>query len=214
MITAHGGSFGSGRNSYKYLRNTEIYEADAIEVDIYKMFDVLYISHFPAPFTFYKKIRLREVFKMIKGKTLKVNCDLKMRGIIGDVLKLAKSMGVENQLIFTGSVSEKDIPLIDCGEVWFNKIKGLKYKKKNIPKIKEKLDSYNNPHLAGININYRKLNGKFVEACKENNLRISAFTIDDMNALLKWVPIIDGNITTNMPLVARTILTKFKGVYD
>ena len=52
MITAHGGSFNSGRNSNKYLTHTDIFEADAIEVDIYKMFGILYISHWPAPFTF------------------------------------------------------------------------------------------------------------------------------------------------------------------
>ena len=54
MITAHGGSFNSGRNSNKYLSHTDIFEADAIEVDIYRMFGVLYISHWPAPFTYHK----------------------------------------------------------------------------------------------------------------------------------------------------------------
>ena len=141
MITAHGGSFNSGRNSNKYLHHTDIFEADAIEVDIYKWFGVIYISHWPAPFTFYKKIRLREVFKLVKEKGMKVNCDLKTHGIIGDVIKLAKSMGVENQLIFTGCVSEHD--KIDCGEAWFNKIEGIKYKAKNAKKIKERIDTTN-----------------------------------------------------------------------
>ena len=135
-----------------YLNHTDIFDADAIEVDIYKMFGVLYISHWPAPFTYYKKIRLREVFKLVKEKGMKVNCDLKTHGIIGDVIKLAKSMGVENQLIFTGCVSESDYKIIDCGEAWFNRIKGIKYKAKNAKAIKERIDSYNNPHFKGINL--------------------------------------------------------------
>ena len=207
MITAHGGSFNSGRNSNKYLHHTDIFEADAIEVDIYKWFGVIYISHWPAPFTFYKKIRLREVFKLVKEKGMKVNCDLKTRGIIGDVIKLAKSMGVENQLIFTGCVSEHD--KIDCGEAWFNKIEGIKYKAKNAKKIKERIDSYNNPHFKGINLNYHRVGAKFIEACKAVDLKLSVFTVDDIEALLRLVPVIDGNITTNLPLVARSILNKF-----
>ncbi len=207
MITAHGGSFNSGRNSNKYLHHTDIFEADAIEVDIYKWFGVIYISHWPAPFTFYKKIRLREVFKLVKEKGMKVNCDLKTHGIIGDVIKLAKSMGVENQLIFTGCVSEHD--KIDCGEAWFNKIEGIKYKAKNAKKIKERIDSYNNPHFKGINLNYHRVGAKFIEAAKAVDLKLSVFTVDDIEALLRLVPVIDGNITTNLPLVARSILNKF-----
>ena len=207
MITAHGGSFNSGRNSNKYLHHTDIFEADAIEVDIYKWFGVIYISHWPAPFTFCKKIRLREVFKLVKEKGMKVNCDLKTRGIIGDVIKLAKSMGVENQLIFTGCVSEHD--KIDCGEAWFNKIEGIKYKAKNVKKIKERIDSYNNPHFRGINLNYHRVGAKFIEAAKAVDLKLSVFTVDDIEALLRLVPVIDGNITTNLPLVARSILNKF-----
>ena len=209
MITAHGGSFNSGRNSNKYLHHTDIFEADAIEVDIYRWFGVLYISHWPAPFTFYKKIRLREVFKLVKEKGMKVNCDLKTHGIIGDVIKLAKSMGVENQLIFTGCVSESDDKLIDCGEAWFNKIKGIKYRAKNAKAIKERIESYNNPHFKGINLNYHRVGAKFIEACKAVDLKLSVFTVDDIEALLRLVPVIDGNITTNLPLVARAILNKF-----
>ena len=210
MITAHGGSFGSGRNSHSYLNNIDVYEADAIEVDIYKNFGILYISHLPAPFTCWKKIRLREVFKLVKEKEIKVNCDLKQHGIIKDVINLAKSMGMEDQLIFTGSVRESDYKIIDCGEVWLNKMKGISYSTKNVPQIKARLESLNNPRFKGININYRKLSGKFIEACKMYNVPISAFTIDNVNKLLKLVPIIDGNITTNLPLVARSILNKSK----
>jgi len=214
MITAHGGSFNSGRNSNKYLNHTAIFEADAIEVDIYKMFDVLYISHWPAPFTFYKKIRLREVFKLVKETGLKVNCDLKTHGIISDVIKLAKSMGVENQLIFTGCVSEEDSKIIDCGEAWFNHIKGIKYKAKNARALKERIDSYDNPHFVGINLNYHRVNAKFIEACQAVGLKLSVFTVDDIEALLRLVPVINGNITTNLPLVARSILNKMRNSND
>ena len=151
---------------------------------------------------------VRDTARLVKEKGMKVNCDLKTRGIIGDVIKLAKSMGVENQLIFTGCVSEDDNKLIDCGEAWFNKIKGIKYKAKNAKALKERIDSYNNPHFKGLNLNYHRVNARFIEACKAVDLKLSVFTVDDIEALLRLVPVIDGNITTNLPLVARSILNK------
>ena len=47
------------------------------------------------------------------------------------------------------------------------------------------------------------------EAAKAVDLKLSVFTVDDIEALLRLVPVIDGNITTNLPLVARSILNKF-----
>ena len=46
MITAHGGALGTGRNTQAYFDNIDKYQADAIEVDIWKKGDLLYLSHF------------------------------------------------------------------------------------------------------------------------------------------------------------------------
>ena len=104
MITAHGGALGTGRNTRLYFDNIGVYCADAIEVDIYRKDGLLYLSHLPAPLGYRKKVTLKEAFELVKRTGHKINCDLKMRGLVGDVIKLAEEVGVTDNLIFTGAV--------------------------------------------------------------------------------------------------------------
>ena len=43
IITAHGGALGTGRNTKAYFNSIDKYGADALEVDIYKSGDLLYL---------------------------------------------------------------------------------------------------------------------------------------------------------------------------
>lgn len=205
MITAHGGAMGTGRNTQAYFDNIDKYNADAIEVDIWKRGDTLYLSHLPSLFGYKKKLTLRYAFEVVKEKGIKINCDLKMNGIIQDVIALAKEVGVEDLLIYTGCAKLSDGKFIDCGEAWFNSM-GIKYTAKNVPKLKALMDSYRNPHFAGLNLNYAKINDEFLEECKKHGLRLSVFTVDNEEIMKKYAKKIDGNITTNKPLKVREIL--------
>lgn len=202
MITAHGGAMGTGRNTQAYFDNVDKYKADAIEVDIWKKGGLLYLSHFPSFFKYREKLTLRYAFELVKAKGLKINCDLKQRGIIAEVIALAKDLGVEDLLIFTGCVRIEDSKYIDCGQAWFNDV-GIKYVKENVGKIKALLDSCDNPHFAGINIRYDKVDGEFLAECEKFGLRLSVFTLDDVEVMQKLAKKIDGNITTNRPLEVR-----------
>lgn len=201
IITAHGGALGTGRNTQAYFDNIDKYGADALEVDIFKRGGLLFLSHLPTLFV-RKRLTLRYAFELVKQNGMLINCDLKMKGIIQDVIALAKEVGVENQLIFTGFVNIDDSEIIDCGKVWFNSV-GIEYIKENVKAIKEKLDSYNNPHFAGLNVNYRKIDLDFVAECKKYDLKLSVFRIDGGKPLEMYGKIIDGNITTNQPVIVR-----------
>lgn len=206
MITAHGGALGTGRNTQAYFDRIDEYRADAIEVDIWKKGDLLYLSHLPALFSAKKKLTLRYAFEVVKQKGILINCDLKMRGIIADVIKLAKEVGVQDRLIFTGSVRiDEDDKYIDCGQVWFNSV-GIKYTVRNAKAIKEKIDSYRNPHFAGINLNYTTINADFIGECNKIGLKLSVWRIDTDEVLQKYGKLIDGNITTNEPIKVREFL--------
>ncbi|MDE6614888.1 MAG: hypothetical protein K2K24_05200, partial [Clostridia bacterium] len=166
MITAHGGAMETGRNTQAFFDRIDEYKADVFEVDIYKKNDLLYLSHLPSFFKYKEKLTLRYAFGLAKEKGLKINCDLKQKGIIKDVIALAKEVGVEDLLIFTGCVRLEDSKDIDCGQAWLNNI-GIKYVKENIKAIKEKIDSYNNPHFAGLNLSYKKIDDEFLAECKK-----------------------------------------------
>ena len=205
MITAHGGAMGTGRNTQAYFDRIDEYKADAIEVDIWKRGNLLYLSHLPSLFGYKKKLTLRYAFEVAKEKGLKINCDLKQNGIIQDVIALAKEVGMQDLLIFTGCAKLSDDKYVDCGEVWFNSM-GIKYVKENVKKLKELMDSYANPHFAGLNLRYTKINDEFLQECKKYDLKLSVFTIDDEEVMKKYAKKIDGNITTNKPLKVRAII--------
>ena len=209
IITAHGGALGTGRNTQAYFDGIDRYMADAIEVDIWKKDDLLYLSHLPALFRAKKKLTLKYAFELVKQKDILINCDLKMKGIVKDVIDLAKQVGVQDKLIFTGSVRLEDDKDIDCGQVWFNSI-GIKYTTQNVKAIKDKILSYNNPHFVGINLNYTNMDVEFVEECNRQGLSISVWRIDKDQPLEKFGKLINGNITTNEPVKVRKYLQENK----
>lgn len=206
MITAHGGALGTGRNSRIYFENISTFKADAIEVDVRRKGGLLYLSHLPAPFSYRKKITLAEAFAFARKNNVKINCDLKGRGLVSEVVKLAKEMDVTDLLIFTGSVRLTDSEVLTEGEAWVNRIKGLPYKAKNVARIKKALDDTNNPHFAGLNINKMYATDAFLSECKKYGVKLSIFTVDSYKELKRLVPMEPANITTNYPVVASTIL--------
>ncbi len=205
MITAHGGALGTGRNSKIYFENISTFKADAIEVDVHRRGGLLYLSHLPAPFSYRKKITLAQAFAFARKNNVKINCDLKGRGLVADVIKLAKEMEVTDLLIFTGSVRLTDSDVLTEGEAWVNRIKGLPYKAKNVAKIKKALDDVNNPHFAGLNVNKMYITDAFLAECKKYGVKLSIFTVDSYKELKRLVPLEPANITTNYPVVASTI---------
>ncbi len=206
MITAHGGALGTGRNSRIYFENISTFKADAIEVDVRRKGGLLYLSHLPAPFSYRKKITLAEAFAFARKNNVKINCDLKGRGLVSEVIKLAKEMDVTDLLIFTGSVRLTDSEVLTEGEAWVNRIKGLPYKAKNVARIKKALDDTNNPHFAGLNINKMYATDAFLSECKKYGVKLSIFTVDSYKELKRLVPMEPANITTNYPVVVSTIL--------
>lgn len=103
IITAHSGCEGLADNSLEYVRYALTCGADALEVDVRSRPDGGFcISHDPldgdAP-------DLREVFSLLRGSAMSVNCDLKEPNMERPVYELACAYGIEDRLIFSGTVS-------------------------------------------------------------------------------------------------------------
>ena len=211
MITAHGGALGTGRNTRTYFDNIGVYCADAIEVDIYRKGGLLYLSHLPAPFGYRNRVTLKEAFELVGRTGHKINCDLKMRGLVGDVIRLAEEVGVTDNLIFTGAVRLTDSAQLTAGQAWLNKIEGLPYTAANVPAIKKVLEETGNHHFAGLNINKRYGTDEFLAACRDNGVELSVFTLDDYGRLARFIEWGVANVTTNLPTVAEEIRRKTQG---
>ena len=85
---------------------------------------------------------------------------------------------------------------------------GIKYTKQNVKAIKQKIQSFGNPHFVGINLNYTNMDVDFVKECNKEGLRISVWRIDKDDVLEKYGKLINGNITTNEPIKVREFLEK------
>lgn len=207
MITAHGGALLTGRNTYRYFKKMTEYKTDAIEVDIMKRGKTLYLAHIMPSLFPKRKVPLSFVFEYCKEHNVMVNCDVKRKGLVKPVLELAKKLGAEQYIYFTGSVVPREVKHLDGGIAYVNT---LFYKKKcplsleNLPKIKEYLDSFHNERIKGINIPYIYASNEFIKKAKEIGLGLSIYTVDD--ALLeRLICLSPDNITTNKIDVALAL---------
>ncbi len=208
IVTAHGGAMDTGRNTHKYLDRMAQYNVDAIEVDIRKAGKTLYLAHTPFDLLNPKKLKLSEAFAFVKETGKKINCDIKNKGLIKPVLDEARKIGVEDKVMFTGAVTPGDVVNLTDGCAYLNvSFFPFPVKKGNVKKIKEFMEKFNNPRLAGINVNYRRLTPEFCEECLRENVVISAFTIDikeHIEKIVKYPAVY--NVTTNIHHKALEIL--------
>lgn len=110
-ITAHAGMDGTSPNSRENLKAAILSDADIIEVDVRRNAQgVLYLFHdvLTKPFleeTIDQRLTLDEAFDSIAGSgNKKINCDLKEPGLESHVHQLAREYGLQNRLIYTGTV--------------------------------------------------------------------------------------------------------------
>ncbi len=118
------------------------------------------------------------------------------------MLDLAKAEGVVDRIIFTGSVSEKDIPRLTEGEVYLNKsFFGINAPKvSDVKTMAEKIMKFGCPQIKGINLKYTFLTEEFLDECEKYGLVVSAFVVDEdaeVERLLQRRIIV--NITSNYP---------------
>ncbi|HKL73312.1 MAG TPA: hypothetical protein VJ903_00300 [Clostridia bacterium] len=200
LITAHGGAHNTSRNSKKFFSNIALYNVDVVEVDIWKCGKKLYLSHLPAiP---YFRIPLAFAFEFIKKYNFKINCDVKQKGIVKDVLFLAGQMDVLDRIIFTGSVCLHDIKHLTEGEAYLNKsfFKLRHPQPCDVKAMSECIKSCHCPNISGINLKYSYLTEDFLAECEKYNLKVSAFVVDKENEMARLLKHkIIANITSNYP---------------
>ncbi len=201
MITAHGGALGTGRNTPLYFKSMEDYLVDAIEIDLRKKNGKIYLAHSPFYLFNPKKLTLKRAFEFVKKNGWTVNCDVKRSGLVKEVLSEAKNMGIEDNILFTGSVSEADLRDLDAGCVYLNAtFFPYKMTEENVPQIKKHIEKFKNPRIKGININFRCVTDGFASACERENLKISVYTVDEpelIKRLVAYSAVV--NVTTNIP---------------
>ena len=213
LITAHSGSDGTPDNSLACVRYALLTAADAFEVDVRRLSDgTLALGHDAADHT---APTLREVFTLAAAKPgVRVNCDLKERGLEPDVAALAAECGMAGRLIFSGSVDVNIFAahpeLHDCAEVYLNieeYVPDLYLNYRNIPDFEltaaETITRVCREHgISTVNMNQVLITRRFIETLHENGIALSAWTVNE-EIFLDWF-LGEGvrNITTRKPALA------------
>ncbi len=201
LLTAHGGALDTRKNTLEYLDKLCSTKADAIEVDVRCKDGELMLGHWFVPPIKSRRVSLRTVFEYAKRHNKRVNVDLKREGLVKQAVALAKEVGVEELIYFTGSVSRDDIKDLDGCEAYVNKPfynKQFPLKTDNLEAIKAYLESFNCPSLKGININYRLTDERLWKKAFEIGLHVSIFTVDDPIMLKHILRLPFDNVTTNI----------------
>lgn len=202
FITAHGGAHKTGRNSRLYFERIPEYKCDILEVDIRQKGGLLYLSHMPTLCP-KKCLTLEYAFEKVREHGVYINCDMKQRGLLEDVLALARKTGVEDKILFTGNVIDEDeVKKLSGGRVFFNKLKGLAFKEGNAAAIKKRmLDE----RFAGINANKMFVSDAFLRECREEGVDVSLFTLNTEEDAKRYVGMKLYNLTCNNPACVRAV---------
>lgn len=207
MITAHSGCDHTQDNSLEFIKYALTLPVDAFEIDIRENTrGELVLSHDEteedAPW-------LADAFRLLRAHpTMRINCDLKQKGLEEAVFSLAKELEVEDRLIFTGDVEPRLFPRGASRYpqvVWFTNLETLDPEfavwqrsasegeiRSRLEQVLEQMTDY---ETAGLNWNY-PLAELVWEKAKALGIGISVWTVNDPFQQKLWLERKIDNITS------------------
>ena len=210
-ITAHSGCEGRPDNSLEYVRFALGCGADALEVDVRRRTGGLYISHDPSegPCP-----ALREVFALVREGKMVLNCDLKEPGLEWETLDLARSCGVEDRVVFSGTVSAGLMAEAEIRErtLWnadnavpdfWERVKGGG--SLTAADVRQVAEICREHGAQAVNVYYGFCTPENLAIFQEFGVGVSAWTVDDEQEVRRLLAAGVRNITSRRPLMALSV---------
>ena len=200
MITAHSGCDGTPDNSLEYVKHALNCGADAFEIDVRCRDGRLFMSHDE---TDLECPGLDEVFRLMQGSSMKINCDLKEPGLEEAVLALAEQLGVWDQILFSGDVSIGKMAAdeIICRKTLLNidPLVGKVTPEELDARLEELVEDCRRCGAWCVNIHYGKCTEKLMKRMKEAEILISAWTVNKEDVARRLLDEGIYNITSRAP---------------
>lgn len=211
-ITAHAGCMDTRMDSIESIEAAIKYAADIIEIDlnICENGNLILSHNIPEEFEEYPK--LNRVLDLIKiQKDMLLNIDVKNI----EVLKQLKNSILEYELsdrVFLTGLHLKDI--INNTESlegvnYFINIELPDVQNTELMNFIEELKKLN---TLGININYKFVTKELVAACKEKDLMISVWTVDDTFQMDRMINFKVNSITTKRIDILKNKLSEMESI--
>lgn len=210
-ITAHAGCMNTEMDSLESIREGIKNQADIIEIDLNEdEEEELILSHnVPKGDVQYKKFE--EALELIKEQNVLLNIDVKKMEVIEKANEIISEYDIENKTFFTGINFKNLIENMDklVGKSYFI---NLEPPKLDISKIHSKLYlnelmmEIRNLKVIGVNIFYELASVELVEACRDNGLLCSVWTVDEVSEMEKMINLKVNSITTKKVDVLKNLL--------
>lgn len=201
LITAHSGCDGTPDNSLEFISHALHCGADALEVDVRAASDgTLYLSH---DRTDSACPLLAQAFQMLRSSPMQINCDLKQPGLEEAVLDLARKWSVAGQLLFSGSVSMEQ--MVQNAEI---RSRTLLNVRPVLPaegtasterQLEELVRICRTCGAAVINVSYEMCTAPVLERLREEQIGVSAWTVNEEEAARRLLEQGIYNITSRRP---------------
>lgn len=209
IVTAHAGCEGTEDNSWISVKTAKDTACDVVELDVRKKDDELWLSHNLIKVGDHP-VKLSDAFMLLRSAQQKINCDLKEEGIFADVLALARKLGVDEKLIFTGSVTLDDAKQNETErqKIFFNvenlftkeEAEGLRENPGSLDeaKLRSIFEIYRENGLTGMNIFYGLVNEKMLQIAAEYDVRVAVWTVDEEADMKKMMQLPIYGVTTRL----------------
>ena len=199
-VTAHTGCMGTKENSLEAIETGAKSGANIIEFDLRTNENGdLVLSHDEPTGEEKTLSEAFEFFKKFDG--IKANVDIKATEALEKVYPLAKEIGVENRIFYTG-VNDGFVDAVrsKSPEVsYFLNVKVNAFKKNNEKYLQSLVEKVKKAGAIGINFKYTSASKKLVEVFHKNGLLVSIWTVNDEYNMYKIVSFGPDNITTRHP---------------
>lgn len=216
FFTAHSGADHTPENSMEFVQYALKLEPDALEVDVRDGVNgELIITH---DRTEKEAVTLREVFNAVKKvPRIRINCDLKEGGLEQKVLELTEECGLSaERILFSGSVTKEDLEFAGdwkCIEVYWNVEECIPDIYDNVQNVSEEtadilIRECRKYGISVINMNEKFINVPFMEHIVKNGLKISAWTVNDIDRMKTLLNLGVYNITTRNIKMAQQFFGK------
>ena len=222
MITAHNGCEGMPDHTLATIEKGIAVGADCVEIDVRADSEGrLWLIH-DRPESFAGLVSLEEAFAPIRESGIAVNCDLKEKGLLLPTIELADKMGIgADQLIFSGVVEpdllEANPDIARRSRIFLNsevlvadltKTEDLSGEQQTEFLINHSHEAAERFHALGaeaLNTYYNNMPDELIAKMREENVRLSLWTLNSEEVLMKFMAKDVYNFTTRIPVAAMRI---------
>ena len=146
---------------------------------------------------------LKEVFELAKGKVL-LNLDLKDESVAIPMAKLAREMGMIDDIVITGTIPQS-VTAIRSVEPTISMFYEL-ITEDVLKNPKEQVLAIRKAHLSGCLLNFKGVNDIFMKECKKHGIAVYVYDVlkeEDMKKMIEAG--VDGMMTDNLEVLNKVL---------